>query len=73
MENDRVFKRWSLVLGEIQYRWPSLPIAELSSAEMPNQLQFLLARHYGLSSGRAASEADRFWNDFNQRLEKAVA
>ena len=73
MENDRIVKRWRLVRGEIHHCWPNLPIAELNSADMPDQLPTLLERHYGLGSRRAASEADRFWNEFNNRLDNAAA
>jgi hypothetical protein len=73
METEQISKRWSLICGEIQYRWPDLPMEELSLEKMPSQLEVLLTSHYHLCRTRAIREANRFWDELGQSLQQAAA
>jgi len=73
METDRIVKRWKLICGEIQHRWPDLRLAELNVEKMPNQLEIVLASHYGLAQARAIREANQFWDELQHKLQQAAA
>ena len=72
MKNDRIIERWRLICGEIQHRWPSLPVSELNRTGMPEELAVELSRHYDFSYPRAKTEADYFWADLEERLQRAA-
>ena len=72
MRAIRSTRGWYLVQGEVQHRWPSLPMQVLSGVRTPDALAALLSKQMGFSSNLALREANGFWADLEERFRRAA-
>jgi len=67
-------KKPRLVQGEIQHRWPCLPVQALDfKVRTPDDLAVVLAEEMGFTEKRAQMEARRFWSDLEEKFRLATA
>ena len=72
MNEHRTIRRWTIVQGEIQDRWPWLPATALSEElQTPDALAVLLSEEMDFSQRRAVMEAHDFWNALEERFRLA--
>lgn len=72
MKTERIGHRWRLIRGEVEHRWPALPVSELNRTAMPDGLPAVLSRHYEISLSRAITEVSQFWAELDERFQRAA-